>query len=430
MYSILLRIYLAGIYIAGFFNPKAREWVQGRKNLGKLINNLSFCNENYNWFHCSSYGEFQDAQEYIENIRNYYPDEKILITFFSPTGFAIVKRRFPEIGAILYLPIDLRKNARFFLENLTVKRAFFSRNDIWPNYVLELHKRKIPVFLLTFTLWKNSKFLMLPQKLLYKKTFMKFNAVFVHDENSKTLLEKNKFNECIINTGNARIDRVIRNSYESNELPGVRHFINDRLGIIAGSAESKDRDLFFKVFDQLKDCGLKWIYVPHEINSKEIFIIKNKYPERVNVFSDMNSSQCNDLLLIDCVGILASIYRYTSIAFVGGGFSNAGIHSILEPAVFGNAVCFGPNHRNYSEAKDLIKIKGAQIVKRADEFSDLILGLSSDRQKLENIKSVNISYIKNNAGAVKKTLEIICQKIPGKYDLFASTNSAMRNSNS
>lgn len=292
--------------------------------------------------------------------------------------------------------------------------AFFIRNDVWPNYLHELERRKIPTYLLTFTLNEKSRFLKYPQKSIYKKAFWKYDIIFVHDMKSKEILEKRGYSRNIVHSGNARIDRVVKIYKEDAVLESIKRFSGQAFRVIAGSAEKRDKKIFLKTYSQLRHLPVKWIYVPHEIHQKEIKKFKSLFPGDVILYSELKDSHDGKLLFVDMVGILSKIYKYSDLAFIGGGYSEMGIHSILEPAVFGNAICFGPNHREYSEALDLIEMGGARVVKNHSELTAFVSEFYHDRQKSGVINKVNKNYILKNSGAVEKTFEAILQNTKGK----------------
>ena len=410
IYSILIRLYYLAILGVSFFNPKAKKWITGRNNWRTKLSATDFSKQKWVWFHCSSYGEFQDGKSLMDAFKELHPEIKILLTFFSPTGFEL-KKDYAGASAVCYLPLDTRQNAAFFIDTVKPLAAFFIRHDIWPNYVTACANRKTPTFLVSFTLNASSSFLKYPLQNFYRKIFTKYSALFVQDANSAKLLSENGMNENIIGAGNLRADRVIEASKENRRNELIEKFVAGNFCCIAGSTETTDTEMFLETFQQLQSENIKWIIVPHEINRAEIISAKNSFREKIVVFSETQQlNETTKLLWFDQVGQLANLYRYASLAFIGGGFNHAGIHSILEPMVYGCAICFGPNNRQYKEAQELLSTGGAQIIHNKNELADFILRYKNDHELLEKVKSENEKYILQSAGATQMIMKYLDDK--------------------
>jgi 3-deoxy-D-manno-octulosonic-acid transferase len=406
LYNFIIRFYYTGIALSFFFMPKAKLWMQGRKGWKKKFTAIPFHENKWAWFHCCSFGEFQDGRSVIEAFRKKYPQHKILLTFHSPSGFELMKQ-YDGADLVFYLPLDTRSNADFFLDCLKPSIVFIIRNDIWSNYIAALSKRNIPFYLVSFTLSEKSKFLKFPQRAFYKKSFQQFTSLFVQDERAKELLDQNNFNSSIVVAGNCRVDRVKTIYEESFHFPELEKFVSGNLTIIAGSTLEKDRLIFIETFLALKNENIRWIIVPHEIHKSEIEATKQQLRNEMVCFTEID--QLNDrhkIVWIDHIGMLAKLYRYADIAFIGGGFNSIGIHNILEPAVSGCAICFGPNYRELPEAKDLLKL-GAKIVRDANDLKEAIENYKNNKQNLDEIKSANKKYVKENCGATEKIFEVL-----------------------
>jgi 3-deoxy-D-manno-octulosonic-acid transferase len=407
VYNILIRFYFFGIWIASFFSIKAKKWIEGRKNLRAQIGSFSFQQNNWIWFHCSSFGEFQEGRNLIEAFRAAYPNCKLLLTFFSPSGYE-VNNKYAVVDLVLYLPLDKPENAQFFLDKIRPKVVFFIRSDVWPNYIIEASKRKIPVFLASFTLTAGSSYLKFPVKNFYRNIFQKCKAIFVQNEEAAQILRDANFNSNILVTGSSRIDRIITISKEEFKSPELEKFIGGDFCVIAGSTHSKDREIFLETYSNLKAENIKWIIVPHDIDKNEILAAKRQMGEEMVCFSEIEGlTSKTKLLWIDKVGLLAKIYRYTNVVFIGGGFTKPGIHNILEPAVYGCPVCFGPNHRKQKEALDLIQSRGAEVIQNAPDLSAFILKYKNDKNVAEKTKVVNKNYLLKNAGGTNKIMKYL-----------------------
>ncbi len=377
--------------------------MRGRIGLNDRIRNINFKESKWIWFHCSSLGEFNDGRILIDAIKKELPGNKILLTFFSPSGYEAI-RHYSGADEILYMPLDTRQNTVFFLNTVKPHAIFFVRNDIWPHYVTEAKKRNIPLFLVSFQLSVRSKFLRFPQKYFYKKIFKKYNAVFVQDIISYEFLLKNKISNNLKLAGNLRIDTVCKTSSEDIKLELIEKFINGKFCVIGGSVLQKDSQIMEKVILNWKNDSVKWIIVPHEINDKKIKNLKKVFKDEMILFSEIGDLKGHEkILYVNSVGILSTLYRYAQIAFIGGGFTKVGIHSIIEPAVFGCIICFGPVYRNLPEATDMLNFQGAFIVNNKVELENLILKMiNSEERKIMAEKNRN--YIVCRQGATAKVV--------------------------
>jgi 3-deoxy-D-manno-octulosonic-acid transferase len=407
IYGIIIRLYYLAIFGASPFNAKAKKWMVGRRRWRKQLGTIDFLKHKWVWFHCSSFGEFQDGKSLMETFAKQHPDIKILLTFFSSTGFELQKD-YTGASAICYLPLDTAGNAAFFLDTVKPMAAFFIRHDIWPNFVRACADRNIPDCLVSFTLNTESGFLKFPLKNFYRSIFQCYTCIFVQYPEDENILRQNVFSSNIIVSGNSRIDRIVEAGKENRQLSVMDEFVKDSFCVIAGSTHARDREIILETYGKLKTENIKWIIVPHEIDVLEIERARNVLKDEMAVYSQ--SKQVDGkakLLWIDQVGILAHLYRYADIAFIGGGFSKAGIHSILEPALYGCAVCFGPNHRQYKEALDLMNGEGASLVNDTNELAGFILKFKNDNTLLARVKALNSGYILNAPGASKNIMQYL-----------------------
>jgi 3-deoxy-D-manno-octulosonic-acid transferase len=409
-YGIIIRVYFLVINIAALFSAKAQKWVVGRRNWREKIAAVDFSQNQWLWFHFSSYGEFQDGQYLIELIRKQYAEYKILLTFFSSTGIELTQQ-YKGADYICFLPLDTANNADFMIKHVKPQCMFFIRNDIWPNYIWEARKNNVPVFLAIFALNASSSFLKFPVRAFYQKTFRKFTAVFTQDATTCELLSANSFNENVIVTGNARVDRVLEIGREEFKNSNVENFISGGFCFLAGSTHIDDRKLFVETFLKLENEAIKWIIVPHEIDTDEKEAARKQLGDKVIFYSE--ASQLNEkakLLWVDHVGILAQLYRYADVVFVGGGFDRGGIHSMIEPLVYGCPVCFGPENRSYKEVTDLIASGGAAVVHNSQDLSAFVLKYKQQKELLAATKQANRDYLLKAGGASSKILSYLDEK--------------------
>lgn len=399
LYNIVVGLYVLMIHGGYPFKHKARLWVIGRKNWKQNLRQKIKDGDQWIWFHCSSLGEFEDGRELIEKVKLEFPSLKILLTFFSPSGYEI-RKNYSHADCVMYLPADFPKNAKVFLDILKPKAVFFIRSEIWFNYISEIHKRNIPLYLASVAISSESKFLKWPGRLIYKKAFSYFNHIYCQDEKTKNILSEH-FNVSEISiTGNMRFDRVYREAEKTKHFAEIENFVDNKFCIIAGSTLAKDEKIILKSLESLIDLPFKLIMVPHDPDTQKLKMIASANAEMVVYSNIAELRPTHKILWIDCVGILASLYRYANIAIIGGGFNSIGIHNILEPAVYGVPVAFGPNHRNYNEALEMLNKGYATIFKNANELAAILLKEFKEREN-NNRKQKIKSYIEQNTGATE-----------------------------
>lgn len=410
LYNSVIIFYRILILFASAFVPKAkklnRAYSVWENELTKQINNDC----KWIWFHCSSSGEFEDGRRVFEELRKKYPHYKFLLTFFSSTGYEAYKNS-AVADAVSYLPLDTHENAGKFLEIVKPQLAIFSRNDIWANYLMQLQQRKIPSVLISFQFSEKSNFLKYPVKKIYQKLFNKFDLIFVqHAETKNILATKFNFIKSIV-SGNPRIDRIVERYKIKIDYPSLRKFSDSTFCVIAGSMLKQDQEIIIETILKLIDLPINWILVPHEINNSDFIKAKSKLGNPLIAYSEIGNLNSNHKVVwIDAVGILPDLYQFAETAFIGGGFSRMGIHNILEPAVHGCAICFGPNHRGYMEAIDLLKMKSAEIILSADEFENWIFK-NYKNQSEENVEGEkNRNYVIANIGATHIIVNELCKR--------------------
>jgi 3-deoxy-D-manno-octulosonic-acid transferase len=404
MYDFALLIYTLLIRISAVAgNQKAKKWIAGRK---KLLKNIidTIGNNEIIWVHSSSLGEFEQGRPLIEAIKKINSNKKILLTFYSPSGFEH-KKNYEFADYIFYLPQDYKKNAKTFVEKLNIKTAFFIKYDFWKNYLFELKKKEVPTFLISGIFRKNQLFFK-PYGKWYKKILYCFTWLFVQDEASQKLLSEHGFNNVTI-TGDTRIDRVYQIATNSKGDTIIEDFLqkNNNKIIVAGSSWEKDEQLLAYYIKEKPD--VKLILAPHEINETHIRKIEEKFSGKTIRYSNYNSYEKDkNVLIVNTIGILNKIYRYATVTYVGGGFGT-GIHNILEAAVYAKPVIFGPNYHKFKEANDLIKNGGAFSIKSYEEMKQVLNKLLNDSKYREKSGQAAGSYIEKNKGATDKIMQHI-----------------------
>lgn len=403
-YQISIYTYAIIVKIASLFNAKARLWVNGRKNIFSHIRNTIGINDEIYWFHCASLGEYEQGKPLIEKLKAGNNNLKILVTFFSPSGYEYRKNE-ALIDYCFYLPIDSKKNAHEFIAIIKPKKAFFIKYEFWFFYLQKLHQQKIPTYLISGVFRENQLFFKWYGN-THKKMLNFFSYFFVQNEKSKKLLKDLGYNNIIV-SGDTRIDRVYKNSLEPKQLELIEAFKTDKKIIIGGSTwQPEEKILCDYISSSNKD--FKYIIAPHDVSKAHIAEIerlleKNSYIK----YSEATVENINsfNVLIIDNIGILANIYQYTDIAFIGGGFKNS-LHNVLEPASFGNVILFGKNHTKFHEAEELLANKAAYEISYTDDLIAAINHLLI-AENLATTKNSANNYIKNGLGAT----DLILKKI-------------------
>lgn len=408
-YSIAISLYRLSIFTASFFNTKAKLWVEGRRNIfGRIEEQLTLKPLNSGtgpiWFHCASLGEFEQGRPLIEKLKSQSLKVKVLITFFSPSGYEI-RKNYPLADYVFYLPADSGPNAQKFISAFNPSAAIFVKYEFWFYYLNELHKRRIPSFLISAAFRENQHFFKWYGG-FFRKMLGMFSHIFVQNETSKSLLEKAGISQVSV-SGDTRFDRVFETSQAVEEIPLVSRFRGKKKVLIAGSTWAEDEKIIAGCRIQKSD--LKLIIAPHEIHEKHIESVIDLFPNS-NILRFSQASEKNieeaDILVIDNIGMLARLYRYGHIAYVGGAFGRS-LHNILEPAAFGLPVLFGPDHQKFPEAAALIEKGGAFSIKDSAELESRINFLLQDEMVLNIASEMSRFFVRYNTGATVKIMEEI-----------------------
>ncbi|MBX9852385.1 MAG: 3-deoxy-D-manno-octulosonic acid transferase [Cytophagaceae bacterium] len=402
LYNIALRIYSLLILLAWPFNTKARLWVNGRRNYFPKLQRIMYKNAApVIWFHCASLGEFEQSRPLIEEIKRRYPAYNIFLTFFSPSGYE-VRKNYSYADYVFYLPLDTPFNARKFVRIINPKIAFIAKYEFWYHYINELKKKNIPVISFS-TIFRKKQIFFKSYGSLFRGTLHKITRIFVQNEKSIELLKKYNIHNTEI-AGDTRFDRVYEVFKNKKEFPLIQKFKGDKKIFIVGSNWPQDLEILFDTINQLPD-NLKVIIAPHEIKEKEISDIEQRIKKKSIRYSQVNekNASVSDVLIIDNVGMLGSLYQYGDLAYVGGAFGK-GLHNILEPATFGMPVFFGPKYNKFKEAKDLIKLKAAFSVQNRAEFESKFSEILNDGSRIAEINKTCLGYVQKNIGATEKII--------------------------
>jgi 3-deoxy-D-manno-octulosonic-acid transferase len=400
IYNIGIALYFCAIYIASFFNKKAKLWLTGRNNVVYKKFEKSI------WFHFASLGEFEQGRPLLEHARKSQPEEKIVVTFFSPSGYEIRKNT-PLADAVYYLPLDTAANASAFIEAINPSAAIFTKYEYWYHYFNELHKKEIPLYVISgifrpgqvFFKWYGG---------LHRRMLGFVTYFFVQDITSKELLQTLGISKVEV-SGDTRFDRVWANAQEPKELPIIHEFKNDHKLFIAGSTWPDDEALVATLVKDYADW--KFVFAPHEIGEEKIAKLIDLLPlNSVIRYSQIETNQLSlnnyQTLIIDNIGMLSSLYQYADVAFIGGGFG-VGIHNTLEAAAFGLPVIFGPKYDKFKEAKDLISIKGGYSINDEPELKATVAYITEDIQRYNETCQIVKDYVKQNTGATKRIADHI-----------------------
>lgn len=406
LYQIGIRLYGALIRLAALTNTKANLWVSGRK---QLFNDLSEAfqgnTDPVHWFHCASLGEFEQARPIIERLKKESPDIKVLISFYSPSGYEI-RKDYEEAFHVCYLPLDTRKNAQHFVNIVQPAAVYFVKYEFWFNLLDCLRHHKIPTFLIAGIFHEKQVFFGVFGGWASKK-LIAFKHFFVQTKEAKLLLQKIGYENCTV-AGDTRFDRVYETAHQTTELPIVQNFCQGQETIIAGSTWPDDENVLIPFYNNYSR-KVKLIIAPHEIHESHIKDIELKLKRTSVRFSQVNEdSDFSDtaVLIIDNIGYLSSMYQYGNLAYIGGAFHGA-LHNILEAVTFGLPVIFGPEYQKFPEAGELLEMGGAFSITDATQLEHVIDGLNFNQ-----VMAINKQYIASKTGASEMILRKVKELIP------------------
>ncbi len=408
-YNIFLLLYFFIAKLIAPFNEKSKLWIEGRKNIFERLNKVfKENNEQIIWVHCSSLGEFEQAIPLLEMFKKNYPSYKILLTFFSPSGYE-AKKNSALADHIFYLPFDSKKNAETFLNTIKPSLVCFIKYEFWYYYLIEIKQRNIPLLLISANFRKEQPFFKWYGS-FHKKMLHCFSYLFVQNNLSFNLLNSIHFHNTLI-SGDTRFDRVseIEEKFEPIDL--IEKFCKNFPVIVAGSTwleDDEELDHFANTHAEIR-----FIIVPHDVQKERIDECKKLYKNSI-LFSEyaetLHYNQTINTLIIDNVGMLSRLYFYATICYVGGAFGGDGVHNILEAAVYGKPVVFGPEYEKYIEATELIDAGGAFTIDGALELEATFNDFFNDKILYEKAANASLNYVKNNTGATKKIMQYIQEK--------------------
>lgn len=411
IYSLALLLYQSGVRLAAISgNKKAKLWIDGRKNLFGILDNLQPKKHPRYWVHCSSLGEFEQGRPVIEEMKKRNPDIEIILTFFSPSGFEI-RKNYPLAKQVLYLPLDSPRNSSRFIEAIQPDLVIFIKYEYWFHYLSLLNKKRIPVYFVS-SIFRPSQIFFKWYGGFFRNMLKLVSHFFVQDKASIELLKQAGITECTL-SGDTRFDRVAGFKSNAKQIPQLESFSKDHLIFLAGSTWPEDEALIIPELHNLVAKGVRVIFFPHEVNPDSIHRLENNIrkaqPElKTLVYSRASENELKvaDLLIVDTIGLLSSAYAYARVAYIGGGFGK-GIHNILEAATYGIPVIFGPRFEKFREAKDLVKLQGAFPVQNSSEFSYVISTLIFNTSKSETAGKIAKEYVQTQTGATIKILDYI-----------------------
>ncbi len=408
IYSFLICCYGLTLGLAALFNVKARQWTEGRRGIfGRLEAAMKQVNRSktpVTWFHVSSLGEFEQGRPVIEAVRKRWPEKKILVTFFSPSGYE-VRKNYDQADFVFYLPADTPGNARRFLDIIQPERVIFIKYDFWFNYLKAIHDHHIPLYFVSAVFRKNQHFFKWYGR--WSLNHLRYvTRFFVQNPESEKILKSAGIEQVTV-TGDTRFDRVAAIAAQHAEIPMIEKFCAGKPVFIAGSSWEPDEDVFIPL---IKQHGLQWKFIiaPHDTSAGRIRSISEKLDQQVICFSALNDENAGkaDVLVIDSIGMLSKLYRYATVAFIGGGFGS-GIHNIQEPVTFGVPVFFGPGYHKFREARDLVELGGAFSIVSSGELEKKVMEILENPQERSRLSGLCRNYVAENKGATEMVMNYL-----------------------
>ncbi|CAN1498896.1 KdtA 3-deoxy-D-manno-octulosonic-acid transferase [Flavobacteriaceae bacterium] len=402
LYNLTIIFAQSLLKIIALFSPKMKLFVEGRKEVFTILEQKITQQDQTIWFHAASLGEYEQGLPVIKKIKDKYPNHKIVVTFFSPSGYEVRKNN-ADADVTVYLPLDTPKNAKQFLKLVHPELVFFIKYEFWINYLDQLQNQKIPTYLIS-GIFREKQLFFKWYGGFYRKALDTFTHFFVQNENSKKLITQlGKTNVTV--SGDTRFDQVVAILEKDNTLDFIAQFKNNKTTIVIGSSWPKDEALLVEYINNCREI-VKFIIAPHNIKTEQIQQLKSSITKKTILFSDKENTELSqyDVFIIDTIGILTKIYSYGDIAYVGGGFGNPGVHNLLEPATFGIPIVIGPNYSHFDEAIKLVNLNGCTSIVNYTElnqvFSTLILNKDTRIKKGE----ICNTFVQKNKGATDTIL--------------------------
>lgn len=393
--------------IAALFTAKMKLFVDGRKTVFETLAQKLTVGDKTIWFHAASLGEYEQGLPVMEEVRTLYPNHKIVLTFFSPSGYEIRKDT-AAADVVVYLPLDTKANAAKFIQIVNPEMTFFIKYEFWPNYLHELGKSGAKVYLIS-GIFRESQAFFKWYGGFYREALRTFRHFFVQYDSSKRLLQKIGFQNITV-SGDTRYDRVSKILERDNSLPFIEDFIDGKTTYVFGSSWPKDEALIIDFVNETND--VKFIIAPHDISKSHINEIQSILRSKYILFSEMKGNNLSDydVFIIDTIGVLSRIYNYADVAYVGGGFGTSGLHNILEPAAFGVPIVIGPNHSKFPEAAALIHFGGCLEAKDGRELKHLLSELLHNEDYRHEAGHKAATFVSMNRGAVNRIINHIANE--------------------
>ncbi len=408
LYNLSISISSLFIWFTQFFNSKMKLFVKGRKGVFSTLKSQVKSEDKSIWFHCASLGEYEQGVPLMEELKKKHPEYKIVVSFFSPSGFE-VKKNDTLADLTIYLPLDTPFNAKKFIKLLHPNLAIFIKYEFWPNYLFQLKKNNIPTLLVS-GLFRENQIFFKSYGGFMRKALKTIPYFFVQEKASKKLLQSIGISNVAIN-GDTRFDRVLKQISQNNQLDFIEKFKQDKLCLVCGSTWAEDESILLEYINNASN-KVKFIIAPHEIKTARIEDLKLNIEKETVLYSEMEGKNLADykVFIIDTVGLLSKIYHYADLAYVGGAMGNTGLHNILEPATFGIPIVIGKNFTDFPEAKKLKELKGLFSVKMPLGCSAILFKLVNDDPFREKSGAIAKEFIQSNIGATEKVMEYILEK--------------------
>jgi len=405
LYSFLTRISYLFLWIAQFFSKKMKLFVSGRQAVFEKLAQHITAEDKTIWFHCASLGEFEQGVPIMETVKKEFPTHKIVVSFFSPSGYE-VKKNAPIADVVVYLPLDTLPNAKKFIDAVHPSLVLFVKYEFWPNYLFELKNRNIPTLLVS-GLFRKEQLFFKGYGTFMRKALKTFDHIFVQDKISEKLLHGINITNVTV-SGDTRFDRVSHQIEQDNSLSFISAFKGNSLCMVCGSTWPEDEAVLLKYINETPE-NVKFIIAPHTIDNSKIEQFRKKLQPSSVLYSEKEGKNLTEysVFIIDTIGLLTKIYSYADIAYVGGAMGKTGLHNILEPATFGIPIVIGNNFKNFPEAKRLQQLAGLYAVNSQEECAEILNKLVTNTSFREKTGMIGGHFVNSNTGATHITLEYI-----------------------
>jgi 3-deoxy-D-manno-octulosonic-acid transferase len=400
IYNLFISLYGFAVSIASSFNPKAKLWIDGRNKWNAKMKKAISPTDKVIWVHCSSLGEFEQGRPVMEKIRKEFPNHKLAVSFFSPSGYEIRKKD-PIADYIFYLPLDTKRNAKKLIKTLHPDVLILVKYEYWYNLINKLQKKKIPVIVISAVIKENSLFFR-GFGGWFRRKISSIDHFFVQNADSQNLLNSIQINQVTI-SGDTRFDRVKEIKESQPQLDFVERFKGNSKLMVAGSTWKDDEEILLKFINEKLPNDWKIIIAPHNIDGKQIKTLAEQINKKVAIYTQTPDVELEnaEVLMLDTIGILTKVYAYSDLSYVGGGFTKTGVHNTLEPAVFGVPIIFGLNYENYFEAIDLIDSKAAVRFKDYYDFEPKMMELIDHPELRLKRGNAGSTYIQNKPNSTE-----------------------------